>query len=174
MDWWIDGRIDKHDEVFGIISQILYCSILFFSLQRFKVLFLLRSSLIVFCVVVVRIDFSVMIFDARTMNATNSHKRHPFIGLFNSTQVTIYMAKDFHRSCHKSGSHTPPSYYHVREFAAKKVWARQAFLTAHLLYPVSFHSPVFHIHLFIIPTPPYKTQLLVHVAFNGDIATVFI
>jgi len=47
----------------------LYYSISFCSLQRFKELFLLRSSLIVFCVSVLRIDFSVMIFDASTMNA---------------------------------------------------------------------------------------------------------
>jgi len=82
----------------------LYYSILFCSLQRFKELFLLRSSLIVLCVSVLRIDFSVMVFDASTMNATNSHKHHPFIGSFNSTYVTIYMAKNFHRSCHKLGS----------------------------------------------------------------------
>jgi len=63
----------------------LYCSILLYSLQRFKELSLLRSGLIVFCVSVLRIDFSVMIFDASTMNATSSHKCHPFIGLFNST-----------------------------------------------------------------------------------------
>ena len=49
------------------------------SLQRFKEMFVLRPSLIIFCVSVQLIDFSVMIFDASTMNATNSHKRHPFI-----------------------------------------------------------------------------------------------
>ena len=64
-------------------------------------------SLLVFCVSVLRIDFSVMIFDVSTMNAANSHKLRPFIGLFNSTYVTIYMAKQFHRSCRKSGSRPP-------------------------------------------------------------------
>jgi hypothetical protein len=63
----------------------LYYSILFCSLKRLKELFLLRSSLIMCCVSVLRIDFSIMIFATSIMNATNSCKRHPFIGLFNST-----------------------------------------------------------------------------------------
>lgn len=67
-----------------------------------------------------------------------------------------------------------PPYYHVGECAAKKFWVGKVFLTARVMYAASYHRPVFHIHLFIIPTPSYKTQLLVHVAFNCDMATVLV
>jgi hypothetical protein len=46
---------------------------LFCRIQSFEELFLLRSSLLVFCVSVLRIDFSAMIFDASTMNSLLSN-----------------------------------------------------------------------------------------------------
>jgi hypothetical protein len=78
---WVNVCVSLNPLPFATV----YYSILFFSLQKFRDLFLLLSSLIVFCVFVLRLDFSVMIFDASTMDATNNHKLRPVIGLFNST-----------------------------------------------------------------------------------------